>query len=267
MAEITGPFRFKGSLGNFRVYWNSAAQKWVVATKGGANRNLIINSAAFVRVRENMSEFKACGKWSCLIRKGLFEIDHLNYGYYMAEIVKLSKVIQKMNRLGVKGHRNIEPSKYKSLLTDIVFNQLHPFKKVLPRQPEVIADAQRKTITLNLPQFYPQYELGWAEKYSCYRFTLAIAQLSDYTYVEEDGDYGPAHFGLNAKKATVISEWLMHDTNAADISLTASFADDAIPPDDATVMIALGIEFATRLSGNAISSGPRDGTMALVACL
>ena len=266
MAEITGPFRFKGSLGNIRVYWNSAAQKWVVATKGGANRDLILNNPAFARVRENMSEFSACGKWSSLVRKGLLAVDHLNWGYYMAEIVKLSKIIQKMDRMGVKGHRNIEPSKHKSLLTDLVFNQLHPFKKVLLRHPEVIADAQRKNITLNLSQFYPWYELGWTATYSCYRFTLAVAQLSDYTFVEEDGGYGPAHFGLETKKATVYSDWLMRNTDATDVSLTASFADDAIPPDDATVMVAVGIEFATRLSGDSISSGPRDGTMALVAC-
>ena len=63
MGEITGPFRFKGSLGNFRSYYNSAARKYVVATKGGATRDLIFNHPAFAHQRENMTEFGTCGKW------------------------------------------------------------------------------------------------------------------------------------------------------------------------------------------------------------
>ena len=70
MAEITGPFRFKGSLANFRVHSNSAAWKWVVAGKGGTNRKLIMNNPAFTRLREIMSEFSACRKWSSLVIKG-----------------------------------------------------------------------------------------------------------------------------------------------------------------------------------------------------
>ena len=267
MAEITGPFRFKGSVGNFRCYYNSAAKKWVVSTKGGPTKEALENSPNFARSRENMSEFKACGKWSSLIRKALFEIDHLNYGYYMAGIVQLAKSLQVMDALGKRGHRNIEPSKFKPLLADIVFNELHPFKQVLARQPEVIADPQRQTITLNIAQFRPKYELRWPQRQSWFRFTLAIAQLSDFTYVEEDGGYGPAHFGLNANKATFVSEWMMQGTEAVDISMTASFADDAIAPEDATVLVALGIEFGNKMSGNTFSSGPKDGTMALVACL
>ena len=133
MAEITGPFRFKGSLGNLRCYWNSAAKKWVVAGKGGANKDLIYNSPVFARTRENMSEFTACGLWCKQIRMGLMDIDHLNAGYYMSEIVKLSKVIQKMDQISERGHRSIESFKYKSLLTDINFNEQHPFKQVVIR--------------------------------------------------------------------------------------------------------------------------------------
>ena len=267
MAEITGPFRFKGSLGNFRVYWNKAAKKWVVATKGGGRRESILYSPVFARTRENMSEFKACGKFCKLIRIGLFHLDHLNWGYYMSWIVQLSKVIQLKDVDSKRGQRNIEPSKCKSLLTDINFNEEHPFKQVVIRHPEVISDAERNTITVKLPKFYPWYELRWKEDYSNYRFLLTIAQLSDYNCVEEDGGYGPVHYGIENKSITVNSDWMMHDTNAVDISLTASFKEDAIPPSDATVLVALGIEFASSVSGNSYSAAKGDGTMALVACL
>lgn len=56
MAEIKGPFRFKGSLGNFRVYWNSSAKKWIVSTKGRSRKESILYCPVFAHTREDMSE-------------------------------------------------------------------------------------------------------------------------------------------------------------------------------------------------------------------
>ena len=108
-----------------------------------ADKNKIKESPVFARTRENNSEFKACNKWCKLIRLALLELDHLNYGYYMGEVVKQVKNIQLLDQDGLRGHRNIEPSKHKSLLTEINFNEQHPFKQVLLRRPEVTTDDQR----------------------------------------------------------------------------------------------------------------------------
>jgi hypothetical protein len=268
MAEITGPFRFKGSLGNLRCYWNSAAKKWVVAGKGGANINLIYNSPVFARTRENMSEFTACGLWGKQIRMGLFDLDHLNAGYYMGGIVKLAKVIQLLDHTTeIRGHRNIESSKFKSLLTDINFNEQYPFKQIVMRRPEVISDDERMSFIVNLPQFYPIHELVWRKPYSFFRFSLAIAQLSDYMWDDRNRLFMPAHPDLDAKRVTVYGDWLIKSAETVDISLTASFADNAFPAEDVTVMVALGIEFASKLSNNSVSWAKGDGTMALIACL
>lgn len=267
MAEITGPFRFKGSLGNFRSYYNSAAKKWVVATKGGANRDLIFNNPNFVRQRENMTEFGACGKWSHLVRMSLLDLDELNYGFYMGGITRLAKVIQAKDREGAKGHRNIESSKYKNLLTSINFNEKYSFHQIVCRVPEVVSDDERQTVILNMPHFSPFSELNWAKQFFSYRFTLVISQLSDFIWVKERNTFEPAHESLKGNTVTVRTEWLSNNTDSTDISLIASFEDEAIPADDACVLVALGIEFATKLGDNTLSATSGDGTMALVACL
>jgi hypothetical protein len=267
MAEVVGPLLIKGSMGDISVYWNSRLKKWIARKKGGADKNKIKKSKVFVRTRENNVEFAACNAWCKLIRLALLELDHLNYGYYMGAVVKQAKNIQLMDQDHLRGHRNIEPSKYRSLLTEINFNEQHPFKQVLLRRPEVTTDDKRQSVMVNLPQFYPRGELVWRKPYSLYRLTLTIAQLSDYLWVDLHRDYEEAYPGLDAKSVTVYSDWMAPGTDTIDLSLTAFFADQAIPPSGATVMVGLGIEFATKLSNHSVSWTKGDGTMALIDCL
>jgi hypothetical protein len=267
MAKFDGPFQFDGSMGGMNFYYNKVLKRWIARKNGGASKKQIETSPSLARIRENMSEFGACNELCGLFRKSLLDLDHLNYGYYMGDVVKKFKIVQLMDPEGDRGHRNIEFSQHKSILTDINFNEQHPFNQVVMRHPEVITDDERQTVMVNLPQFYPRKELIWRKPYSFYRFTVTIAQLSDYKWNELHKAYEIVHTGLNNRSVTVYSDWLLVGTNADDISLAASFADNAIPPSDATVMVAQGVEFATMLSNKTISWTKGDGTMKILDCL
>ena len=267
MAEIEGPLRFKGSMGDVSCYWNSVLKKWIVRKKGGPHKEHIKKSPVFKITRLNMAEFKACGKWCHLLREGLFELDDFNWGLYMSGVVQLAKTIQLMDEVSNKGCRNIESSKHKSLLTDINFNDLHPFDMVVRRHPEVISDEERMSFTVNLPQFYARRELIWRNKFTHYRFALTIAQLSDYICQANPNNNGPAHRGLQNNRVVVFSDWIQKSALPVDISLPASFPEDEMPPSDASVMVALGIEFANSPSGYSFFSAKGDRTMKLIACL
>jgi hypothetical protein len=267
MAVIEGPIRFNGSIGDVSCYYNSVLKKWIFRKKGGAHKNHIKKSKKFKNVRLNMAEFKACGEWCHLLRMGLFELDDFNWGLYMSGIVQLSKTIQLMDPIGNWGMRNIESSKYKEMLTDIVFNAQHPFNKVVMRRPEVIADELRMSVTVNLTQFYPLRELIWRNKYDSYRFAMTIAQLSDYVYDPLSKKYAPKHAGLENSRVVVFSKWYGKGPMPEDISLSAAFPPGQVPPADATVMVGLGVEFATNPSGHSLYSAKGDRTMKLVDCL
>jgi hypothetical protein len=267
MAKFDGPFQFDGSMGGMNFYYNKVLKRWIARKNGGASKQQIENSRAFARTRENMSEFGACNELSGLLRIALFDMDHLNYGYYMGDVVKKFKIIQLMDPEGARGHRNIEFSQHKSILTDINFNEQHPFNQIVMRHPEVITDDERQTVVVNLPQFQPRKELIWRKPYFYFRFTVTIAQLTDYKWNELYKAYEFVHRDLESRSVTVYSDWLTLGTNAEDISLSASFADNAIPPADATVLVALGVEFATMLSNKTISWTKGDGTMKILDCL
>jgi hypothetical protein len=267
MAEIIGPLRFKGSMDGMNCYYNKLLKKWIIRKNGGPSKSQIENSESCARVRENDEEMKACDAWCKQVHYGLLELDHLNAGYYMGEVVKMAKTIQKMDQVGLHGNRNVESSKYKSLLTELNFNAIHPFKQTLMHRPEVISDDERQTIIVNLTQFFPKQELIWGKPFFRYRFTLSIVPLSDYIWVDLHRAYEPAHPELENQRKTVFTDWLDRFTEAVDISLTASFKDNEIPAEDTTVLVALGIEFATELSNKTISWNKGDGTMAIIATL
>ena len=103
-----------GSVGGFSFYTVRGSDKIIVRTKGGAKKEHILNNPAFARTREQMSEFKACGKWCKQIRHVLQDLDELNYGLYMSGVVSLSSMIQKMDYEGSRGLRSIYSSRHKS---------------------------------------------------------------------------------------------------------------------------------------------------------
>ena len=267
MAVVEGPIRFNGSVGDLSCYYNKALKKWILRKKGGPHKKHIKKSKKFKNVRLNMSEFKACGEWCHLLRMGLFELDDFNWGMYMSGIVQLAKTIQLMDAVSNKGMHNIESSKFKSLLTEINFNEQHPFNKVVMRRPEVIADEMRMSVTVNLMQFYSLRELVWRNKFDSYRFAMTIAQLSDYVYDPLGKKYVPAHQDLENSRVVVFSEWFSKSVNPEDISLSAAFPQEQVPPADATVMVGLGVEFASNPSGYSYYSAKGDRTMKLVDCL
>jgi hypothetical protein len=267
MAEIEGPLRFKGSMGDVSCYWNSVLKRWIVRKKGGAHKEHIKKSPVFKITRLNMAEFKACGKWCHWLREGLFELDDFNWGLYMSGVVQLAKTIQLMDEVSPNGTRNIESSKHKSLLTDINFNENHPFDKVVRRHPEVISDETRMSVTVNLLQLFARRELIWRNGFTDYRFALTIVQLSDYICYADPKKNDPAHPDLQDTRKVVFSEWIHKTVDPVDISLSLSFDENETPPSDATVLVALGIEFASNPSGYSLYSAKGDRTMALVACL
>jgi hypothetical protein len=256
-----------GTFDGLRHYVNPATGQYIIAGKGGTTKEQLHKNPKLVRCRENMHEFGICGKWTHLLRMNLFEIIHLCFGNYTSGLNSFAKNIQKKDVVGTKGDRNIESSKYKSLLTSLNFNERHPFKQVLNRDPEVITDAERKTITVNIPKFYSYQELSWPRPFSYYRLSLQIGQLSDYLWDEKEQKYAPEYWRAENNRVVVRSEWMSKITDPVDISLTASFADDKLPAEHVTVTVGLGIEIGMNEAPGTISFNKGDGTMALIACL
>jgi hypothetical protein len=256
-----------GTFGGLRHYIDPTTGNYIISEKGGVSDQLIKHNPTLERMRENYTEFGNSVQWTAMVRANLDEIIHLCFGNYTSWINKMSKTIQKMDPEGLRGKRGVISSSHKSLLTTLNFNERHPFRQVMPREPEVIASEDRKTITVNFPGFNSRRELRWPSEYSYYRFTLQIGQLSDLYWSVADKKLVPEYLKAHDNRVVVRSEWFTISTDNVNVSLTASFQNDKLPQENVTVMVGLGIEIGKRETPGTISFTKGDGTMALIACL
>ena len=254
-----------GTFGGLRHYVDPVTGNYIVSGLGGTTKNLI--DKHLPRTVENYVEFGNCVQWTKMVRINMEDIIHLAWGNYTSWINKMGKTIQKKDLMGERGERGVMSSKCKSLLTSLNFNEQHPFKQVLTRDPEVIADEDRKTITVNISDFCSKLELNWPTNFQYYRLSLQIGQLSDLYWSSADKKLVPEYKGVQFNRAVVRSEWLRKNTDVVDLSLSASFKDNQLPQENVTVLVGLGIEIGKSETPGTVSFYKGDGTMALIACL
>ena len=266
MAHLKGSILFTGSIGNIRSYYSRQLKRYIVATKGGASKELINNSPVFARTRENMNEFKACGMWASQLRKSLLTISHLHQGYYFSEIVALAKSIQKHDELHLRGVRSIVSSQASRLLTQINFNRIHPFDRVLTHAYDLMFSEDKRTVTLKLLGFKSFSRLNWPTRFQSYRVALVIAQMPDYVWNEEDKGYQPVYKDMERRSVSSFSEWHPCSTSLEDIILSASFAQPALPQPGTTVIVAMGIEVSSYPPDSSTLNPSGFGTMKIVEC-
>ena len=266
MAQLKGSILFTGSVGNIRSYYSKQLKRYILSTKGGASKELIMKNPAFARIRENMNEFKACGLWASQLRKSLLPIEHLHNGYYFSEIVALGKSIQKHDDQHLRGFRSIESSLASKQLTLINFNRQHPFDRVLSHWYEILFSDDKKTVTLKLPGFKSFSRLNWPTRFQSYRFSLVIAQLPDFVWVAEDDDYRSVIKNMEQLTVSTFSEWHQCSTELEDVCLSASFENPALQQPDTTVVVAMGVEVSSYPANSSTLNTSGFGTMRIVEC-
>jgi hypothetical protein len=266
MARLKGPILFTGSIGNVRSYYDKKRKRYIIATKGGASKEDIMNSPAFARTRENMNEFSVCGICASQIRKSLLPVSHLFYGNYFCEITKRVKEIQLHDEEHPRGFRSIELSKSSELLTTLNFNTKHSFENVLSGHPRASLSEDKKTVTLTLTNFKSYSHLHWPRKYGSYRFALVIAQIPDFEWNEEEVSYRPVVAEMEQLSVCTYTEWLSWNPDPKDIILEASFTQPALQQPGTTLIVAMGIEFTSAILKPTDSYKSPMGAIKIVEC-
>ena len=265
MAQLIGPIRFTGSVGNIRSYYDSRVKKYIVSTKGGASRELILNNPEFARTRENMNDFSACSMWASLLRKALISMSALFRGNYFNNIMKYAKRIQKFDVVNPRGSRMVESSKYARMLQLIRFNEDQPFDLAFCFPLQVSLSEDKKRVTLKILGFRSYGHLYWKSPFQSYRFTMVIAQLADMVWDKTEKKFTPTISDLEQYSETVSSKFYNRSTEEIDIILEASFAEPALQHPGTTVVVALGVEVSGYNNTDPYLS-IQSGTMQIVEC-
>ena len=266
MAILKGPLQFTGSLGSMRSYYDKDSGKQILATKGGVNKNILKNNKSLARVRDMNREFKACSMWAKLVRNGTEDLRYLKNGRIHGKLISIAKALQKMNEEDHYGYRRIESSKFNYPLIGFSMNNAHPFKTVFQLEPDISITEDRSEVTLSMNNFISNSKFKWAERISYYRVYLTIVELQDVEWDEGHRCYFPVYLNSKLRKKTTVSDWLSINCIPLDFQITASFDQNALPREKTTVLVAMGLEFASGMQYNTPYVVKDYGTMAILRC-
>ncbi|MDP4292342.1 MAG: hypothetical protein Q8908_14785, partial [Bacteroidota bacterium] len=197
----------------------------------------------------------------------LMPLDNLHGGSYFTDIIKLAKIIQSKDDIRPKGYRAIELSRTDPLLvTRLNFNKRNSLGSTLFNFPQITFSDDQKSVSLAIHDFNTRHDLHWPSSFWSFRFILAIAQLPDFVYDEEQNEYRPVIPDLELLTVAAFTQWLSAVTAPPEIKLEAAFAAPALQHPGTTVIVALGIEISSVPMAATGTLTPHQGTMGILNC-
>jgi len=134
MAKSNGILKIEGTLENLTFY--KSADGHMVRTKGGVSRKRILNDPAFIRTRENGSEFGKSANAGKMLRMAagtlVFKAKDAKLS---SRLLQVMSKIKNLDTISVRGERNVSEGiltvEGQLALRGFDFNDRAPFKSVL----------------------------------------------------------------------------------------------------------------------------------------
>jgi hypothetical protein len=264
MSKIKSPFKFIGSFGNTRCYYDPATDQYIMAGKGGYTREQFLTLKSLQKNRENASEFGASSHWASLLYDSLSDIKHLMFSRCFNKITSVGKFILRQDFTSPHGFRMVGVSKVPQALLGIDFNERHPFKSVLRDNYVINFSEEKKTITLTIPDFVTVRDAWWITKYYAVRLYVVVAQTADMVYNPDTKEWEPVVEGLELISRRVVSDWMVNNSESNDVNLSVLLDDPAFSLPGTIVFVAVGAEFSLNTSNGQPNVEPHCGSMAIV---
>jgi len=241
MAYQTGNIRYRGSFKSIRHWKNKHDPKIYAGEKGGANRDLIMNNKAFVRTRENMTEFEGCGMAVKAIRLGMNKLlpEHANT-HFTGRVVAIVKMINEWDPWSERGKRGICFSQNKPLLKTLTFHEKKKIDRELKISITTSHPESRTEATLTIEGLNPN-QLFRPSSAQYFRVINHLSIISDFA-MDADGRVYESQSPLNKTSAYAYSDYTVVNT-PLNIELKAAFPDGTLPGESDTVIQCVGIEY------------------------
>lgn len=261
MAILTGPLMYLGSFKSIRNYRNLYDSRTFAGEKGGANRDLILNNPAFVRTRENMSEFGGCGAAVKAIRRGLQNLlpEHAD-AHLTGRLMRMAKQVNCLDLTGGRGRRAIIFSANREILLDIIFNDRMNLSEMIQTRygcchPDSRAEATLSVTDLTISQVYVPAGATF------FRVQNHLSIISDWAFSPDSRRYEPVS-PLSGMSAFACSDYSPVNVALSFDAVTA-FPLDIVLTADCSVMQCIGVEFFIKSYGN-VYLPLKGGTMKVV---
>jgi len=159
MAKLKSLIKIEGTLDGMTFY--KGKEGYLVRTKGGVSKNRIQNDPAFIRTRENGTEFGQSATSGKLLRQALTPLlVDVKDGTLIARIMKTMTLVKNADTTSIRGSRNVSnglsTAEGKGFLKEFDFNSQAKLKAVL------LADYQLNTTTgeITIPSFIPLQQMN-----------------------------------------------------------------------------------------------------------
>jgi len=217
-------------------------------------------------MRERRSELYGRSKWTSSLKGSLSAIGHLTHARCFNNIMPAGYQMQQKDEVNPHGFRTIAIGKNPWPLYEIDFNKDHPFKSVIRVSQQVTLSPDNKTVTMNIPGFVTSRDVYWVKKFYAVRIYLVIVQQADFAWNPDIEAYGPVVPDLDLLSRYSVTDWMVRNSVPVDVNLEASFAQPAFTLPGTSVLVAMGVEFATNVNMGQPYVTSRCGSMAIVEC-
>lgn len=230
MAKNKSLFKIEGTLDNVTFY--KSADGYFVRTKGGVNKNRIMNDPAFVRTRENGSEFGRSASSGKLLRDSVSNfVFKAKDSKLSSRLMKVMSEIKNQDLVSVRGERNVVEGLAtvtgKELLKGFDFNNRATFRSVL--YAPLMVDGATGVVTIT--DLKPNEQIRYPEGATHFSMQCGFANV-DFSNGVSDVVYSAA---TN----------LHIDGSLSSITLSPS----GVPSGTGTELVVLLIEFFQEVNG------------------
>jgi len=249
MSKQTGLIKLDGKIGGVSFY-RSDGKDLARLAKGPAKKK-ILTDPAFVRTRENNSEFGGSATSAKAVRLAIALALMGMSDRYMGS--RLTKVFKEINVKGVgsRGQRPIALSGNRSMLENFEFNSKTHFSSVFDAAFSSAINTARTQATVTIPNFLPSSFIQAPEGATHFQVIAAMGVVSDYSYNVTSRHYEPTDPTLNMLSAVAYGAiTALNVTTAVNFSLVAALS--GTPTMTATVsdVVCLGIQFFQQIGTN-----------------
>ena len=230
MGKLTGIIKFEGTFDGLTFY--KSADGYLVKTKSGVSKNRIMNDPAFIRTRENLSEFSLNARSGKALRQSISPLLHrAKDSKLSSRMQKLMNTIKNYDATSVRGERSVRlglvSTDGKLLLKGFDFNVHAPLTSVL----HALYSLDVVTGVITIPDLSPQEQLGLPEGATHVSIGSAYVNLDFETGIFDCRYSSPIILQLDNTISTII------------------LTPQAVPTGTGTRLFLLLIEFFQEVNG------------------
>ena len=268
MATFKGPFKFIGRIGNLRYYQVPGDERTFVAERGSVPKPILDKSPVFKESRKTRDEFTPKSKCAKDIRRAFSDWSQPIVNRQLhCKLVSIMNDIVNLDKVSLKGYRNLYLSKYKNLLYNADYHFITPLSEALRCPYTVEPEADRKTVTVSIKGLYPARHIKAPALASHFQLCLSLGTVKDYVYNDYHKKWVPTRIqNVNIHRET-LSNWFPVDSLMLDdISLSVSLPEGYADGDDITIVRGFGIRFG-RMTGEVVLLKKDRGSIAFIGAV